>query len=157
MWVRGRKEALEGFVMRAVIGLKSSTQVGGLRGADCLRGASGLGRRRFESSLEPSPRNSGSIQQVTDVKGCRSKADLIRAPAIVIQGVGIIDHSRFTPGGNSVAGDVADRRDYAAGLAGNEVQGARRGRPEHRVERVIAHGEVLGSRAPSRCCRHSSP
>src|SRR5579863_6221000 len=91
-----------------------------------------------ETAFKPAPRDTLLVEQVADVFA--GEADLVGTAAVVVERVGIADEGPF----NNVAGDVADGGNDAVGLAGDKIDGAWRGGTEGGVERVVAHGEVLG-------------
>src|SRR5207248_2658837 len=93
-------------------------------------------RRWLEAPFEPAPRELVGVEEVADVRATRR--DRRPRGAVVVGGVCVADNGAVADD----AGEGGGRR--PVGLAGDQVEGAGRGRSEGGPVRVVAHGEVLG-------------
>ncbi len=130
----GRGEViLERLMVRDVVALRFAVAADVHGAADRLPARAST--RRREPSLEPSPRHAAIVQQVSNV--APGHRHVVARGAVVIGRLWVPDHAPR----DRLAGDG---RKGAIDLPGDQIERPGRRRPEGRVERVVAHREVLG-------------
>ena len=149
----GRREViLERLVVRDVVG---ALDVDERRGGDTAAAGRAVGilGGQVEATFEEAPADVLGVEQVADVLARHQRGRVLRVRADVAGRVEVADHRPVAVAvGNDAAAvigavllqRIAVGQDHAVGLAGDEIDGARRRGAEGGRIGVVAHGEVLG-------------